>query len=164
MRSPSTSPDCLPQYRRSLQALIASMLLGMGAAAALAQPTPVGVWKTVHESSQQERSLVRITHSDGVLTGVIEKLLDPALPANPVCAQCSGERRDKPLLGMVLIQGVRRSPSDPRLWDGGEILDPHNGKLFAVRLVLADGGKRLEVRGYLGTPMVGRSQNWYRVE
>ena len=50
------------------------------------------------------------------------------------------------------------------VWDGGDILDPNNGKTYKVRLTPMDGGKKLEVRGYIGTPLLGRTQTWIRVE
>jgi hypothetical protein len=53
---------------------------------------------------------------------------------------------------------------DKGLWDGGEILDPKNGKVYKVRLKPIDGGKKLEVRGYIGAPLFGRTQTWIRVE
>jgi uncharacterized protein (DUF2147 family) len=81
-----------------------------------------------------------------------------------VCDKCSDERKDKPLVGMTLIKGVKHSESDAERWDGGEILDPNNGKTYKVRLTPADGGKSLAVRGYIGAPLLGRTQTWIRVE
>jgi uncharacterized protein (DUF2147 family) len=64
---------------------------------------------------------------------------------------------------MVIIKGVKPS-DDAGRWDGGEILDPNNGKTYKVRLTPTDGGKKLEVRGYVGAPLLGRTQTWIRVE
>ena len=131
---------------------------------AQAQATPVGMWKTVDADSGTERLLVRITEENGVLNGNVEKILDPAIEAGAVCQKCSGQRKDQRLLGLNLIAGVRPSVDDAGTWDGGQILDPNNGKTYSVRLTPATGGKTLAVRGYLGTPMVGRTQTWLRVE
>ena len=79
-----------------------------------------------------------------------------------VCDKCSDERKDKPLVGMTLIKGVKHSDSDAERWDAGEILDPNNGKTYKVRLTPVDGGKTLEVRGFIG-PFY-RNQTWIRVE
>ena len=130
---------------------------------ALAQNTPVGLWKTIDDDGKTEKSLVRITDAGGVLSGKIEKIFD-ATKQDSKCDQCTDERKDKPVLGMTLIRNVRQNDSDKGIWDGGDILDPNNGKVYRVRLKPIDGGSKLEVRGYIGTPMLGRTQTWIRSE
>jgi len=130
-------------------------------AAASAQVTPVGLWRTIDDETKTEKSLVRITESAGVLSGKIEKLTD-ADKANAVCEKCTDERKNQPVLGMTIMRNVRLG--DPGVWDGGEILDPNNGKIYRVRLRPTEGGKQLDVRGYIGTPLLGRTQTWIRVE
>jgi len=134
------------------------------AVAARAQATPVGVWKTIDDETRKEKSLIRISDDAGVLTGRLEKLLDPATKPDAVCDKCTDERKDKPLVGMTLIRNVRQNAGDPARWDGGEILDPKDGKVYKVRLTPAEGGARLDVRGYIGMPLLGRTQTWIRVE
>ena len=143
-------------------ALIAGLAFIAGLAHA--QSTPVGVWKTIDDATKKEKSLIRITESGGVLTGKLEKLLDPATPADAVCKECTDERKDKPLVGMTLIRNVKQSDGDKGLWDGGDILDPNNGKVYKVRLKPVDGGAKLDVRGYIGAPLLGRTQTWIRAE
>ena len=143
---------------------VAALGLGLFAALAHAQTTPAGLWKTIDDETKKEKSLIRITEAGGVFSGKLEKLLDPATPADAVCEKCSDERKGKPLLGMTLVKGVRQSDGDKALWDGGEILDPNNGKTYKVRMTPAEGGKTLAVRGYIGAPLLGRTQTWYRVE
>ena len=144
--------------------LIAALGLGLFAALVHAQATPAGLWKTIDDETKKEKSLIRITEAGGVFSGKLEKLLDPATPADAVCEKCSDDRKGKPLLGMTLVKGVRQSDGDKALWDGGEILDPNNGKTYKVRMTPAEGGKTLAVRGYIGAPLLGRTQTWYRVE
>ncbi len=133
------------------------------ASAAFAQANPVGLWKTIDDETKAEKSLVRINEAGGVYTGKIEKLLEPS-KANAVCEKCSDDRKNQPVAGMTLIKGVKQSADDKDLFDGGEILDPNNGKVYKVRLKPADGGKKLDVRGYIGAPLLGRTQTWIRVE
>jgi uncharacterized protein (DUF2147 family) len=132
------------------------------AAAAHAQSTPVGLWKTVDDDTHKEKSLVRITEAGGVLTGAIDKLLDPATKPDAVCDKCSDERKGKPLLGLVILRNVKHNADDANIWDGGDITDPNNGKSYRVRLRPVEDGKQLEVRGYFG-PFY-RTQHWIRVE
>jgi len=144
--------------------LIVALGLGLCAALAHAQSTPAGLWKTIDDESKKEKSLIRITESGGVFTGKLTKLLDPAAKPDAVCDLCSDDRKDQPVVGMTLIKGVKQSDADPGRWDGGEILDPNNGKTYKVRLTPGDAGKTLAVRGYIGAPMLGRTQTWIRVE
>jgi uncharacterized protein (DUF2147 family) len=144
--------------------LVTALCLGAFVALAHAQATPAGLWKSIDDETKKEKSLIRITESGGVYTGKLEKLLDPATKPDAVCEKCSDDRKDKPLVGMTLIKGVKQSDSDKERWDGGEILDPNNGKTYKVRLTPVDGGKTLAVRGYIGAPMLGRTQTWIRVE
>jgi uncharacterized protein (DUF2147 family) len=62
---------------------------------------------------------------------------------------------------MVFMSGLKKDGSD---YNGGEILDPDNGKIYRSKITLIDGGKKLSVRGYIGVPMFGRSQVWLRQE
>ncbi len=134
--------------------------LALAAAAALAQATPVGLWKTIDDETKQEKSYVRIAETDGVLSGKIEKLLDPS-KQDTKCDKCTDVRKDQPVLGMTIVEGVKKNPDEP-YWDGGTILDPNNGKTYKVRLTPQDGGKTLQVRGFIG-PFY-RNQTWIRVE
>ncbi|PZP35804.1 MAG: DUF2147 domain-containing protein [Roseateles depolymerans] len=131
---------------------------------ALAQATPVGLWKTIDDDGKTAKSLVRITEQGGAVVGSIDKLLDPATPADAKCDKCADDRKGQPLVGLQIIRNVRQDADDKGLWDGGEILDPNNGKTYKTRLKPVDGGKRLEVRGYIGAPLFGRTQTWIRVE
>ena len=133
-------------------------------ALAHAQATPAGLWKTIDDESKKEKSLIRITEAGGMFTGKLEKLLDPSAKSDAVCDLCTDDRKDKPVVGMTLIKNVKQSDSDKGRWDGGEILDPNNGKTYKVRLTLGEGGKTLAVRGYIGAPLLGRTQTWVRVE
>ncbi len=128
-----------------------------------AQMSPVGLWKQIDDETRLERALVRIVDAGGVLSGSVEKILDPARAAM-VCDLCPGDLKGKPMLGLTIIRGMTRNAKDKNLWDGGEILDPNNGKTYKARLTPQDGGKALAVRGYIGTPLLGRTQTWVRVE
>ncbi len=128
-----------------------------------AQNTPVGVWKTIDDKTKTERAQIRITEAGGVYSGKIEKLLAADAKQDALCDKCSDDRKDKPMIGLEVIRGVKRADAE-NTWDGGTILDAAEGKVYKVRMQAADGGKKLEVRGYVGMPMLGRTQTWIRVE
>ena len=127
---------------------------------AQAKDTPVGLWKTIDDETKQAKSLVRITEKDGVLTGKIEKLLDPT-KAESKCEKCSDDRKDKPIQGMTILTGLKKGDGE---WNDGQILDPNNGKTYKAKATVRDAGKQLEVRGFVGIAALGRSQMWVREE
>ena len=136
----------------------AAALLCAGLASA--QMTPVGLWKTIDDDGKTEKSLVRISESGGLVSGKVEKVLDPKAKPDDVCDKCSDERKDKPIVGLAIIRNAKKSSDDT--WEGGDITDPNNGKVYKLRLKPLDGGKKLEVRGYIG-PFF-RNQQWVRAE
>ena len=141
-------------------ALVAAALLAH--VAAMAQATPAGLWKTIDDKTQKERSLIRISEAGGIYTGRIEKSLNPDADPSAVCVNCTDERKDKPLIGMAIIRNTKQSADDKEIFDGGDIVDPDNGKVYRLRLKPVEAGKKLEVRGYIG-PFY-RTQVWHRVE
>jgi uncharacterized protein (DUF2147 family) len=146
--------------RHRIATLALALTLPMMAGTAVAQASPAGLWKTIDDETQQEKSLVRIVDNGGTLVGKIEKLTDPT-KADAKCDKCDGPRKDQPITGMTIIEGVKKHAAEP-WWDGGTILDPNNGKTYKVRLTPKDEGKSLEVRGFIG-PFY-RNQTWQRVQ
>ncbi len=131
-------------------------------AVAFAQASPAGLWKTIDDETRQEKSLVRISDTGGVLSGRVEKLLDPGARQDAVCDKCTDERKDKPILGMTILRNLKSNPEDKEWWDGGDVLDPTKGKVYKARLRTIENGGKLQMRGYLG-PFY-RTQTWIRVE
>jgi uncharacterized protein (DUF2147 family) len=128
--------------------------------AAWAQNSPVGLWKTIDDETGKPKSLVRITETNGELSGKIEKLFrEPSEDQNPKCDKCSGAMKEQPVLGMTILTGLKK---DGDSWSGGQVTDPKNGKTYKAKVTPIDGGKKLEMRGYVGMPMLGRTQTWVR--
>lgn len=144
-----------------MKLLVAVAAMGVFSAAAHAQMTPVGLWKTIDDETKQPKSLVRISESGGVVTGKIEKLFNPSEP-DPKCDKCSDDRKNQPIVGMQIIRNVRQDADDKSIWTGGEILDPGKGKTYKARFKPTDGGAKLEMRGYIG--FLYRTQVWERAE
>ncbi len=134
----------------------------MVAPAAAQDASPVGLWKNIDDVTGKPKALIRITEVKGELRGQIEKLYRAAGDdQNPRCERCQGANKDQPVLGMVFMSGLRKDGND---YSGGEILDPDTGKIYRSKMTLVDGGRKLNVRGYIGVPMFGRSQIWVRQE
>ena len=145
-----------------MKTTLIALALAATTGAALAQATPVGLWKTIDDETKTEKSQVRITESGGVLTGKIEKVADPT-KQDSKCELCSDDRKDKPVLGMTILRNAK-ADADKARWEGGDILDPNNGKVYKLLLKPIDGGKKLEVRGFVGMALLGRTQTWLRIE
>ena len=141
--------------------ICALALTGAGVASADME-SPAGVWKTIDDKTGKERSLVRVVDNNGVFEGKVEKIFEqPGDDANHLCKKCEGERKDRPIIGMTFLWGLKK---DGDQYGGGEILDPKNGKIYRAKMKMIEGGRKLEVRGYIGLSLFGRSQTWIRQE
>jgi len=146
----------------SASLMLATLAMAGSAAARDDNLTPAGTWKTIDDTTGKPKSLVVITESNGVLQGKIEKLFRGAdEDQNPKCVNCKDARKDQPIIGMVMLSGLKY---DGKEWSGGEITDPATGKVYKSKAELTEGGTKLQVRGYVGLPMFGRSQTWVREE
>lgn len=140
---------------------LTAMLLGAISAAALAQNTPVGLWRSSDDKTGEAKAEIRIFETPAGLSGKIEKrLLKDARPEE-VCVQCSDERKDKPIIGLEIIRGAKKAEGQG-VWEGGKILDPENGKNYTLKMTPVEDGKKLDVRGSIGP--FGRTQTWVRIQ
>ncbi len=147
--------------RKFFSIALAGALLSASAAWAQ-EASPVGVWKTIDDQSGKPKSLIRISVDNGELRGKIEKLFrEPGEEQNPTCDKCEDARKDQPIIGMTILTGMKKDGDE---YNGGQILDPENGKVYKSKMALTDGGKKLDVRGYIGVPLLGRTQTWVRME
>jgi uncharacterized protein (DUF2147 family) len=146
-----------------IRATFALALAASALPALAANDTPVGKWKTIDDETHQVKSIVEITEEGGLLQGKVLQVLKPDDPneVHPVCKKCDGERKNKPIEGMTIMWGLKKDDGE---WSGGQILDPAKGKIYKVTLKLVDGGKKLDVHGYIGFSLMGRSQEWVRAE
>ena len=140
------------------KALAAIVLMAI-AAPALAQMNPLGLWRSVDDKTGEPKAEIRIVDNAGALSGRIEKTLRK--DAKPTCTECQDDRKGQLIVGLEIIRGGKKDEGK-EVWEGGKILDPENGKDYRASLTPIDGGKKLEVRGYLGP--FWRTQTWQRVE
>ena len=141
-------------------ALIA-IVLGAISVSAMAQMSPVGLWRSVDDKTGEAKAEVRIVDAGGVLSGKLEKRLAKDVKPDALCEECSDDRKGQPLQGLEIIRGAKKAEGKD-VWEGGKILDPENGRNYTLRLTPVDGGKKLEVRGSLGP--FGRTQTWVRIQ
>ncbi len=140
-------------------ALILTLLLF--APLSFAADSPVGLWTTIDDKTNKPRSLVRIVEENGEYKGIVEKGLGEDDNPERVCEKCDAPRKNQKIQGMTFMWGLKKDGNE---FKGGEILDPENGKIYRCKMKLVDGGKKLDVRGFIGIALIGRTQTWWREE
>ena len=141
----------------------ASVSLGVGTLTApAAGPTAAGLWEQVDENSGKAESWFKISERDGVYEGKIVKIFPRPgeEDENWVCSKCEGADKGAPVLGLTLIKGMHRNGLS---YENGTIMDPRDGTVYRALMRLSPDGQKLEVRGYLGISLFGRSQVWNRL-
>ena len=136
-------------------ALLAGALIG---GTVWAESSPVGLWRTIDDATGKAKSAVRIVENAGVFSGRIEQIFDPDPGWDGRCDKCRDERKDQPVLGMLILTNLRKSGDEY----AGEVLDPENGNVYRCRVRVVEGGQKLEVRGFIGISLFGRTQVWLR--
>ena len=127
---------------------------------------PVGFWKTIDDVTGQPKAIVQVfkTSNQSLFGRVLKIYPRKGLDPNPLCVACDGTRHNQRVIGMIILENFRQNKDHLAEWGGGKILDPKNGKIYRSNMRLTDGGKKLNVRGYVGLPLFGRSQTWERTE
>ncbi|PQA85201.1 DUF2147 domain-containing protein [Limnohabitans sp. TS-CS-82] len=141
--------------------LVGLVLLAAGSS--FAQMTPVGTWHSIDDKTGEAKAEIQIVDKDGALSGRVVKSLRNDPNAKKTCDDCKDDRKGQTIIGMEIVRGVKPDASGENLWaSGGKILDPENGKEYTVKMVPQEGGKKLQVRGYIG-PFY-RTQVWLRAQ
>lgn len=124
--------------------------------------SPTGLWKSINDANGEPRALIRVVDRNGSLEGRIERVFPaPEEDQDPKCAKCEGENKNAPVVGLVIMTGLKKYGEE---YVDGRVLDPETGIVYKSKVRLLDGGKKLSVRGYVGTPLLGRTQTWVREE
>ncbi|WP_188050435.1 DUF2147 domain-containing protein [Flavobacterium sp. GP15] len=121
--------------------------------------TVMGKWKTIDDETGKAKSIVEIYEHSGKVYGKVVDILDADKKKN-LCTNCTGEDKNKPVMGLLIIKGLSKDGSE---YNSGKILDPVSGKTYKCFLAL-EGNDKLKVRGYIGLSLFGRTQTWQRVK
>ncbi|MAP81411.1 MAG: hypothetical protein CL526_10020 [Aequorivita sp.] len=117
-----------------------------------------GKWKTFDDETGEAKSIVEIYEENGKVFGKVVEILNPA-KKDAICTKCPGKDKGEPILGLVIIKDLEKDGDE---YNDGTIMDPNNGKIYKCFIEL-DGANKLDVRGYIGFSLLGRTQTWTRV-
>ena len=117
-----------------------------------------GKWKTVDDETGKPVSVVEIYEKQGKIYGKIIELFNPKNKTR-VCENCTGDDKNKPLNGLIVIKGLVKNGNEYT----GKILDPKQGRLYKC-VITFENHHRLKVRGYIGVSFIGRTQYWERIK
>ncbi|CAD0357985.1 DUF2147 domain-containing protein [Xanthomonas sp. WHRI 8391] len=147
--------------RKTFKTLMLALPLAAASLLAQAADSPVGRWKTIDDETGRPKSVVQIEQTgNGTLSGKVVDILQSDKGPNPLCDKCDGAQKGKPIKGMTILWGLK--PDGTAVWSGGSVLDPAKGKTYKAKVTLTDGGKKLQMRGYVGIEALGRTQTWIR--
>ncbi|WP_298354291.1 DUF2147 domain-containing protein [Rhodoblastus sp.] len=125
-------------------------------------PVLTGFW-TAYNDDGKPGGVFYFYENNGLYEGRLVKEIaypgDP--PENPLCTRCPGEKKDKPMLGLVIVWGMKKHGEAK--YENGHVLDPRNGSVWSAQLEVTPDNQKLNLRGYLGTPLLGQTRVWTRL-
>lgn len=117
----------------------------------------VGKWKTIDDTTKAAKSIVEFVEKDGVYSAKVVSLINPKVD-DPKCDNCTGVQKGKSIKGLVIITGLVKNGNE---YTGGKIVDPESGKVYKCTVKL-NGADKVDVRGFVGVSLLGRTQTWVR--
>lgn len=142
--------------------LLATTLLAVSFSSFAKSALDGTVWQTIDDNTGKPRAVVEFNESNGSLNATVKALLDKN--AKTVCDSCSGNLKNKPVVGLQIVSNLKPVAGKPNVYESGTILDPHNGKTYKLKGTVSPDGKTLSLRGYIGVSLLGRNQTWKRIE
>ncbi len=119
----------------------------------------IGIWLT-----EDKRAAVKIFKKENLFFGKIVWEKDPCDKngnPNKDINNPDPKLRNKLLNGLIIMKKIKYNFSEKK--GKGEIYNPENGKTYKINVELTD-KNTLEVRGYIGIPLIGSTNTWKRIK
>ncbi|WP_269915374.1 DUF2147 domain-containing protein [Acinetobacter sp. HY1485] len=121
-----------------------------------------GVWKQFDDKTGSSKAMIELTKDKaGLYTGKILKVTPrEGYKPKETCVKCPAPYTNQPIIGLDLIHNLKETK--PGIYEGGRIIDPLTGKMYDLKGKISANHKQLQLRGYIGTSMLGRTQVWFK--
>lgn len=147
--------------KRIIPSLLVAVTASLLSTAVFAASLNNTQWQTVDEKTGEKKAIIQLSESGGQVSGKIIKVLD-SKKAKANCEKCTGSLKNKPMEGLQILTGMRTDGTNQ--WSNGKLVDPETGKIYSGKITLSNNEQSLQLRGYVGSPVFGRSQTWQRVK
>lgn len=121
-------------------------------------------WRVLDSKSGVIGSILEFKQeADGTFSGyLIKSSPNPLIKLYETCVKCPPPFTDQPIVGMRVLWGFKPDGTEGFKFKDGYAFDPKNGKTYRAKIRLSSDQRRMYLRGFVGTTLLGRTEVWLR--